>query len=122
MAPDLLPLSAHPVLWEEEIWDELLAYIEEQRVIPIVGPDLLRMEAEGKEVLLDRYLATQLAGKFAVPADTLPAEPTLNDVVCHLLRRNRRREALYPGTRPFWLWPFPLDRLGMMKVHQDPAP
>jgi hypothetical protein len=26
------------------------------------------------------------------------------------------------STRPFWLSRFPLDRLGMMKVHQDPTP
>jgi hypothetical protein len=25
-------------LWDDEIWEELLAYIEEERVIPIVGP------------------------------------------------------------------------------------
>jgi hypothetical protein len=95
MPPDSVQCPEGASLWEEELWDELLAYIEEQRVIPIVGPDLLQMEVEGRKVLFDQYVATQLAAKFALPPELVPAEPTLNAVVCQLLLRRKRREALY---------------------------
>jgi len=103
MVQDLLHPRVDTELWEEELWDELLAYIEEQRVIPIIGPDLMRVEVEGGEVLLDRYVAGQLAAKLSLPANLLPAEPSLDQVVWQLLGRKRRREALYPTIRDIML-------------------
>ena len=32
--------------FDEDAWDDLLNYIEERRVIPIIGPDLLRVETD----------------------------------------------------------------------------
>ena len=32
-----------PRSFDEDAWDDLLNYIEEHRVIPIIGPDLLRV-------------------------------------------------------------------------------
>jgi hypothetical protein len=29
--------------WTDSFWDDLLEYIEERRVIPIIGPEVLRM-------------------------------------------------------------------------------
>jgi TIR domain/SIR2-like domain len=103
MVQDLASPQLDSTLWEEELWDELLAYIEEQRVIPIIGPDLMRVEIEGSEVLLDRYLASQLAAKFSLPLNLLPAQPSLDQVVWQLLARKRRREALYPAIRSIML-------------------
>ena len=71
--------------WDEGIWDALLDNIEAQRVIPIVGPDLLQVDIEGKTVPLDRYVAGQLVSQFSLSPETLPAEPSLNAVVCQLL-------------------------------------
>src|SRR5262249_16767350 len=99
MPSELVSPEATPGLWEQEIWDELLAYVEDGRVIPIVGPDLLRVEVDGQTVVLDQYLARKLAARQGLPADALPAAPTLNQVVCQLLRRQRRREALYAAIR-----------------------
>ena len=31
---------------DEDAWDDLLNYIEERKVIPIIGPDLLRVETD----------------------------------------------------------------------------
>jgi hypothetical protein len=103
MVQDLLQPRADTELWEEELWDELLAYIEEQRVIPIIGPDLMQVEVEGTEILLDRYVAGQLAAKLSLPANLLPAEPSLDQVVCQLLGRKRRRESLYVAIRDIML-------------------
>jgi hypothetical protein len=50
-------------LWDPDLWENLLAYIEAGRVIPVIGAELLQVEVEGVEVLLDRYLAGRLAAK-----------------------------------------------------------
>ena len=68
-------------------------------MIPIVGPDLLNVEVDGSRILLDRYIAKHLARKLSLPANLLSAEPSLNEIVCHFLRRNGRREHLYPTIR-----------------------
>jgi hypothetical protein len=102
MVQDLLHPGVDTELWEEEIWDELLAYVEEARVIPLIGPDLLQVEVEGTELRLDRYVAVRLADKFSLPANHLSGEPSLDQVVCHLLGR-KRRESLYPAVRDILL-------------------
>jgi hypothetical protein len=38
--------------FDEDAWDDLLNYIEERRVIPIVGPDLLRVDTDSGPRLL----------------------------------------------------------------------
>lgn len=84
--PEAIALAPTQVeLWEEQIWDELLDYIEDRRVIPIIGSDLLVVENEGKFVLLDRYVALQLADRLK-PRESGPPEPTLDQVVCDFLR------------------------------------
>ena len=84
-------------LWDESLWDDVLLHIEEQSVIPIVGPDLLQVEVAGRTELLDRHLARKLAGQLAIPAQDLPGEgqPSLNDVACTHLSRGGRRATLY---------------------------
>ena len=57
MSQELLPEDVSAELWGEETWEELLGYIEDRRVITIVGSDLLEVEVDGSNILLDRYLA-----------------------------------------------------------------
>jgi hypothetical protein len=97
MSQDLLPENLSADLWNEETWEELLGYIEDRRVIPIIGPDLLQVEVDGSKTLLDRLVAKRLASKFRLSLDAAPTEPTLNEVVSHLLGRERRerRERVY---------------------------
>jgi hypothetical protein len=78
-------------LWKDNIWDRLLDSLDERSVIPIVGPDLLQVEADGATVLLNEYLARRLASVYKLPADDLPAERPLNAVVCRLLRLGKDR-------------------------------
>ena len=40
--------------FDEDAWDDLLNYIEERRVIPIIGPDLLRVQTDRGPRRLDR--------------------------------------------------------------------
>ena len=52
--------------------------IDEQYVIPIVGPDLLHVEIHGTTTLLDQYIAGQLALNHKLPIDSvLPQESDL---------------------------------------------
>lgn len=81
------------------IWDALLAYIEAGRVIPIIGPDLLVVERDGVPMLLDRFLAGQLAARFRLSGERLPPDATLSDVVCEYLKGGGRREMLYVKVR-----------------------
>ncbi len=99
MSQDLLVSGASPGLWEDETWFELLDYIESGQVIPIIGPDLVRVETDKGEVLYERFLADQLLAHLesAHPGlrSSLPAEPTLNDVVSFVQRVKGRRAHLY---------------------------
>ena len=45
------PSESVPV-FDDDAWEDLLNYIEEKRVIPIVGPELLRVETETGSRLL----------------------------------------------------------------------
>jgi hypothetical protein len=84
---------------DEDAWDDLLNYIEERRVIPIVGPDLLRVDTDRGPRLLYDWLAEKLAARLAVDASLLPQPLTLNDVVCSYLGQRGRREEAYTRLR-----------------------
>lgn len=84
---------------DDDAWDDLLNYIEERRVIPIVGPDLLRVETDRGPRLLYEWLAERLAARLSVDPGTLPQPLTLNDVVCSYLGQRGRREEAYTRLR-----------------------
>ena len=84
---------------DDDAWDDLLSFIEEKRVIPIVGPELLRVETDSGPRLLYDWLATKLAAKLSVDVSLLPQPYTLNDVVCWFLSARGRREEAYVRLR-----------------------
>jgi hypothetical protein len=84
---------------DEDAWDDLLNFIEERRVIPIVGPELLTVETETGPRLLYDWMADKLAAKLAVDTSQLPDPYTLNDVVCWFLAARGRREDTYTRMR-----------------------
>ena len=85
--------------FDDDAWDDLLNYIEERRVIPIIGPDLLRVQTDrGLRPLYD-WLAEKLAAKLSVDPSVLPQPLTLNDVVCAYLGQRGRREEAYTRLR-----------------------
>jgi hypothetical protein len=84
---------------DDDAWDDLLSFIEERRVIPIVGPELLRVNTDrGPRLLLD-WVAERLAGRLNVNIAELPQPYTLNDVVCWFLSARGRREEAYVRMR-----------------------
>jgi hypothetical protein len=84
---------------DDDAWDDLLSFIEERRVIPIVGPELLLVTTDrGPRLLLD-WVAEKLAGRLNVKISELPQPYTLNDVVCWFLAARGRREEAYVRMR-----------------------
>src|SRR5450631_1912828 len=84
---------------DDDAWDDLLSFIEERRVIPIVGPELLLVSTErGPRLLLD-WVAEKLARRLNVDIGELPQPYTLNDVVCWFLSARGRREEAYVRMR-----------------------
>jgi hypothetical protein len=97
----------------EELWEDLLAFIEEGRVIPVVGAELLTVEEDGRPVGLYRAVAERLLKKYGFSAVESSAEPVgtgdvatarqailrrhheLNDAVSALAAAGRRVQDLY---------------------------
>lgn len=84
---------------DEDVWDDLLSFIEERRVIPIVGPELLMVTTDERPRLLYDWVAERLAAKLGVDTRRLPQPYTLNDVVCWFLADRGRREEAYVRLR-----------------------
>jgi hypothetical protein len=84
----------------EAFLDDLLEFVEDGKVVPIIGEELLRVRQDGNEIPLYRYIADKLAERLEIPPDSLPAEPSLNAVVCHYLQTGGMPEEVYPKIRP----------------------
>ena len=80
----------------ERLWDQLLQFIDESRVIPVIGPELLLLDIDGKKTLLYSYLAERLAQRLQL---TPEPEDTLNKVVCRYLAQGGDREDIYPALK-----------------------
>jgi hypothetical protein len=90
----------HPLATlDEDAWDDLLNFIEERRVIPIIGPELLQIDTESGPRQLYEWIAEKLAVKLGVDTSSLPRPYTLNDVVCWFLASRGRREEAYTRLR-----------------------
>ncbi len=68
-------------------WEELLEYIETQKVIPIIGRELLVIEADGRRMLLENYLAERLAARYGIPSGETASALTLNQVACSIANK-----------------------------------
>ena len=84
---------------DDDAWEDLLSYIEERRVIPIIGPELLLVATERGPRLLYDWLAERLASRLNVDTSQLPPAYTLNDVICLFLAARGRREEAYVRVR-----------------------
>jgi hypothetical protein len=64
-------------------WELLLDWLENQKVIPVLGQDLLYLRSEKcPAVHLYRLIADRLVAKHRVKTDQLPADYTISDVAC----------------------------------------
>src|SRR5580658_7817867 len=84
---------------DDDAWEDLLSFIEERRVIPIVGPELLMVATDRGPRLLYDWAAERLAARLNVSTAELPHPYTLNDVVCVFLAARGRREEAYVRLR-----------------------
>ena len=66
-------------------WEDLLIAIEDRRVVPVVGRDLLVVPGAGGPSLLYRELATRLAEALGIHPGDLPPEPEIEDVTHRVL-------------------------------------
>lgn len=57
---------------EERHWERLLADIQGRQVIPVIGPELLIIELDGKPVTLYRHLAELLVERLELDRKDLP--------------------------------------------------
>ena len=79
---------------QDSFWDELLAYIEAHSVIPIVGPELVIVDHDGRLEPYHRLLARELAARLKV--GDLGEAATLNEVVGgYLAKPGSRRQSVY---------------------------
>ncbi|TAN56530.1 MAG: toll/interleukin-1 receptor domain-containing protein [Rhodospirillales bacterium] len=68
----------------EIAWSVLIESIVEGRIIPILGSEILEINDNGIQIPFYRWVALRLAEANDIRPNDLPAEPTLNDVVCRL--------------------------------------
>jgi hypothetical protein len=94
-----IPLPAQPAMLDDDAWEDLLDFIEERRVIPIIGPELLQVDTDAGPRLLYEWVADKLAAKLGVDTSQLARPFTLNDVVCWFLASRGRREEAYTRLR-----------------------
>src|SRR5438034_201355 len=79
----------------ERFWDNLLDYIQDRTVIPVIGSELVTVREDDRDVPLHRWIAQRLAVDLELPTAELREGFDLNDVVSLHLRRRGEREELY---------------------------
>jgi len=90
----------------EELWDDLLAFIEQGRVIPVVGLELLVIQNGGGNIPLYRAVAQHLLRKYAVSDDGFPAGGSshpnheLNDAACAIVEARKGHARVNDLYRP----------------------
>jgi hypothetical protein len=79
---------------QNDFWDELLTYVEAHSVIPVVGPELVIVEHNGRREPYYRLLARELATRLKLGD---PGEAaTLDQVVgAYLAKPGSRRQSIY---------------------------
>ena len=73
------------MIMEEWVWERLLADIEGRQVIPVIGPELLRVKVGDEEVPLYQYVADQLLERLELDREYLPPDYDFYQVVSEFL-------------------------------------
>lgn len=109
---------------DPRFWDRLLAVVEEKRVIPILGEDLLTVTIDGRPVLLYRYLAERLAEYLGLSTEGLPDTGALHEVACRFLAKQGDLDDIYPALKTLFpapehlTLPLPLRQLAEIRSFQ----
>lgn len=84
----------------EAFLDDLLEFVKDGKVVPIIGEELLRVRRGGRVDPALSIHRDKLAERLEIPPASLPPEPSLNAVVCHYLQAGGVPEEVYPKIRP----------------------
>lgn len=76
-------------------WEELLICIEDKRVVPVIGRDVMVLSIDGEDIPFEQYLVWRLAERLGVRADRLGARPDLNAVAMAYLDQGGERRKIY---------------------------
>ena len=75
-------------------WDELMLFVRDGRVVPVVGSHLLRVEVDGRATTIESVLARDLAGELGI--DVLPdGELRLSEIAFRHLQARGSTRRLY---------------------------
>jgi hypothetical protein len=80
-------------------WEDLLLYLEQKQVIPIIGQDLLTVEVDGRSVNAYRLMAERLAEELKISRELLPQDFTLSQVIAAYPRFREKRSLIYSQTK-----------------------
>ena len=80
-------------------WDQLLELIDEGRVVPIVGQDLLTVPELNGQTRLYPLLAQKLAAYLGVSDRDLPPGAELNEVACRYIARGKPVQRVYAALK-----------------------
>ena len=76
-------------------WEDLLLQIEDGRVIPVVGPDLLTIRSGQRTSLLNTHLAERFAQELGVERAGLPEELSLQKVALRYIADSGKPQRVY---------------------------
>ncbi|MBC8730246.1 toll/interleukin-1 receptor domain-containing protein [Paraburkholderia sp. UCT2] len=79
----------------ERQWETLLDSIEDGRVIPVIGPELVLLPDDGTLVPIDQWISKRLLKRLNLPECDLPKRLTYNDVVSRYLSCGGDRQEIY---------------------------
>jgi TIR domain/SIR2-like domain len=99
----------NPDLDTEALWEDLFVVLEEGKVVPIVGRDLLDITVDGRTVRLYTHLAELLAAKLEVDTTDLPRDDLLDAVACRYIERGGRSSRVYTTLKSIMPAPDELD-------------
>src|SRR3954468_18657595 len=80
-------------------WEQVLQVVDEGRVIPVVGPDLLLLTQDGSPTFLYPLLAERLAQYLELGDDESSATPSLNTVACRYLAAGNDPQDVYSALK-----------------------
>ena len=83
----------------ERFWERVLERLEEETVVPLIGPDLLTVSHEGTETLLFPLLAGRLAAHLGVDSADLPPGSELQEVSRRYLTASQDVQEIYRSLR-----------------------
>ncbi len=80
-------------------WDQLIQLIEEGKVVPVVGQDILTLPESTGHTLLYPFLAHRLAAYLKISTDDLPPGGELNEVAFRYLSKGKPWQQIYAALK-----------------------